>query len=90
MKVAYLIDTDWIIDYLNDREPSASKIEGLRKEGVGVSKSAFVKSNSSTQSSTTIRQEQTQRPEVILPINHVGNKPLRRLNFPEKTIRRHW
>ncbi len=37
MKVAYLIDTDWAIDYLNDREPVASEIEELKKEGAGVS-----------------------------------------------------
>ena len=37
MNVAYLIDTDWAIDYLNDREPVASRIEELRQEGVGVS-----------------------------------------------------
>ena len=37
MKVAYLIDTDWIIDYLNDREPVASRLEELRGEGIGVS-----------------------------------------------------
>ena len=37
MKVAYLIDTDWIIDYLNDREPVASGLEERRKEGIGIS-----------------------------------------------------
>lgn len=37
MKVAYLIDRDWIIDYLNDREPVASRLEELRGEGVGIS-----------------------------------------------------
>jgi len=37
MKVAYLIDTDWAIDYLNDREPVASELEKLRAEGAGVS-----------------------------------------------------
>ncbi len=37
MRVAYLIDTDWVIDFLNDKEPVASKIEELREEGVGVS-----------------------------------------------------
>ena len=38
MNVAYLIDTDWIIDYLNDNDPAASKIEKLREEGgIGVS-----------------------------------------------------
>ncbi len=37
MKVAYLIDTDWIIDYLNDREPVASRLEELRGEGIGIS-----------------------------------------------------
>ena len=37
MNVAYLMDTDWAIDYLNDREPVASRIEELREEGVGVS-----------------------------------------------------
>ena len=37
MKVAYLIDTDWIIDYLNDREPVASRLEELRGEGGGIS-----------------------------------------------------
>jgi len=37
MKVAYLIDTDWIIDYLNDSEPVASRLEELREEGIGIS-----------------------------------------------------
>ena len=37
MKVAYLMDTDWIIDYLSDREPVASEVERLRREGVGLS-----------------------------------------------------
>jgi len=37
MKVAYLVDTDWVIDYLNDSEPVASKLEKLREEGIGIS-----------------------------------------------------
>ncbi len=37
MKVAYLLDTDWIIDYFNDKEPISSKIEILRDEGIGIS-----------------------------------------------------
>jgi len=37
VKVAYLVDTDWAIDYLNDKEPVASKIEELQKEGIGLS-----------------------------------------------------
>lgn len=37
MKVTYLIDTDWAIDYLGDRDPAASRVEGLRAEGVGLS-----------------------------------------------------
>ena len=37
MKVAYLIDTDWIIDYHNDSEPVASRLEELRGEGIGIS-----------------------------------------------------
>ena len=37
MKAAYLMDTDWIIDYLNDRDPVASEVERLREEGICVS-----------------------------------------------------
>ena len=37
MSCSYLIDTDWIIDYLNDREPVASKVEELRKKGLCIS-----------------------------------------------------
>lgn len=37
MKVAYLLDTDWVIDYFNDKEPVSSKIEILRDEGIGIS-----------------------------------------------------
>ena len=37
MRVVYLVDTDWIIDYLNDREPVASKIEEFRASGLGIS-----------------------------------------------------
>jgi len=37
MKVAYLLDTDWVIDYFNDREPNSSRIEELRNEGMGIS-----------------------------------------------------
>ena len=37
MKVSCLVDKDWIIDYLNDREPVASRLEELRQEGIGVS-----------------------------------------------------
>ncbi|RLE40014.1 hypothetical protein DRZ77_03190 [Candidatus Woesearchaeota archaeon] len=37
MKISYLIDTDWVIDYLNDKEPVASKVEKLREKGIGVS-----------------------------------------------------
>ena len=37
MRAAYLIDTDWIIDYLNDREPVASRLEELRREGIAIS-----------------------------------------------------
>ena len=37
MKVVYLLDTDWVIDYFNDKEPISSKIEGLRDKGIGIS-----------------------------------------------------
>jgi tRNA(fMet)-specific endonuclease VapC len=37
VKIAYLLDTDWVIDYLNDREPTSSKIEELRDKGIGIS-----------------------------------------------------
>jgi len=37
LKVAYLLDTDWVIDYFNDKEPISSKIEELRDEGIGIS-----------------------------------------------------
>ena len=37
MKVTYLLDTDWAIDYFNDREPTSSKIEELRNEGMDIS-----------------------------------------------------
>ena len=37
MKVVYLLDTDWVIDYFNDKEPTSSKIEELRDEGIGIS-----------------------------------------------------
>ena len=37
MKVTYLLDTDWAIDYFNDKEPTSSKIEELRNEGMGIS-----------------------------------------------------
>jgi len=31
------MDTDWVIDYLNDKEPVASKVEELKEEGIAVS-----------------------------------------------------
>ena len=37
MKIAYLLDTDWVIDYLNDKEPNSSKIEEFRGKGIGIS-----------------------------------------------------
>ena len=37
MKVVYLLDTDWVIDYFNNKEPTSSKIEELRDEGIGIS-----------------------------------------------------
>jgi tRNA(fMet)-specific endonuclease VapC len=37
MNVIYLIDTDWVIDYFNDAEPVASKIEELVEMGTGIS-----------------------------------------------------
>lgn len=37
MKVVYLLDTDWVIDYFNDKEPTSSKIEELRDKGIGIS-----------------------------------------------------
>jgi tRNA(fMet)-specific endonuclease VapC len=37
MNILYLIDTDWIIDYFNDAEPVASKIEELIEMGSGIS-----------------------------------------------------
>lgn len=37
MKISYLLDTDWIIDYLNDKEPISSKIEEIRDESLCIS-----------------------------------------------------
>lgn len=33
----YLLDTDWIINALNGRQPVAEKIKGLRNEGLTIS-----------------------------------------------------
>jgi len=37
MKFSYLVDTDWMIDHLNNREPVASRIKDLRKNGIAIS-----------------------------------------------------
>jgi tRNA(fMet)-specific endonuclease VapC len=37
LKVAYLLDTDWVIDYFNNKESTSSKIEELIDEGIGIS-----------------------------------------------------
>ena len=37
MKIAYLIDTDWIINYLYGREQVVKKLEELEPEGMAVS-----------------------------------------------------
>ena len=37
MSVTYLLDTDWVIDYLNDKEPTSSKIDELRDKSIGIS-----------------------------------------------------
>lgn len=37
MSVAYLVDTDWVIDHLNQVRATMDKLKELRPEGVGVS-----------------------------------------------------
>jgi tRNA(fMet)-specific endonuclease VapC len=37
MKLSYLIDTDWIIHYLNGNKGIVEKIESLEKDGLAVS-----------------------------------------------------
>jgi tRNA(fMet)-specific endonuclease VapC len=37
VKITYILDTDWVIDYFNDTEPTSSKIEELRNESMGIS-----------------------------------------------------
>ncbi len=37
MKVLYLVDTDWIIHYLNGHEEIVEKLKSLRREGLCIS-----------------------------------------------------
>lgn len=37
MKITYLVDKDWIIDYLNNNEPVASRLAEFHKAGIGIS-----------------------------------------------------
>ena len=37
MSPAYLLDTDWVISYLNDRPEIVAKVESLRNDGLAVS-----------------------------------------------------
>ena len=37
MKVSYLIDTDWIIHYLNGHKGITEKLESLKEEGLAIS-----------------------------------------------------
>jgi len=37
MNVSYLIDTDWVIHYLNDNEKIIEKLISLKKEGLSIS-----------------------------------------------------
>jgi tRNA(fMet)-specific endonuclease VapC len=37
MKLAYLIDTDWIIHYLNGQEKIVDHLKSIRKDGLAIS-----------------------------------------------------
>ena len=37
MNPAYLLDTDWVIHYLNGRSDIVEKVDGLRHEGLALS-----------------------------------------------------
>ena len=37
MTVRYLVDTDWVVHYLNGHEEIIGKLKSMRKEGLGVS-----------------------------------------------------
>ena len=37
MKISYLLDTDWVIHYLNGHEKIVKKLMSLRKEGLAIS-----------------------------------------------------
>jgi hypothetical protein len=37
MTIRYLIDTDWVIDHLNQIEPVVNKLRELRPEGLALS-----------------------------------------------------
>lgn len=37
MNLAYLLDTDWVIHYLNGRSDIVEKVDGLRHEGLALS-----------------------------------------------------
>ncbi len=37
MKLSYLIDTDWIIHYLNGHREIIGKLKSLRNEGLAIS-----------------------------------------------------
>ncbi|MGA1869573.1 MAG: type II toxin-antitoxin system VapC family toxin [bacterium] len=37
MKILYLLDTDWVIHYLNGNEKIVEKLKSLREEGLAIS-----------------------------------------------------
>ena len=37
MKAAYVLDTDWVIDYFYDREETRGRLKELRRAGVAIS-----------------------------------------------------
>lgn len=37
MTLHYLVDTDWVIDYLNGRQDTVSRLSTLRPDGLGLS-----------------------------------------------------
>ena len=39
--MSYLIDTDWVVDYLKGREPAATTLPQLRQEGLAISLITF-------------------------------------------------
>ncbi len=75
MSPAYLLDTDWVISYLNGRPEIVAKVESLRNDGLAVSMISLAELYEGIYYSTNPEASERGLEDFLAPMEVIGLDP---------------